>query len=222
MVSKEPFGKPSVNAEWVPFRIRWNGFHNCICASHDSNKVPLSTQVLDYTVLLLFSHNTFMISILYEIWFVLCTKFLHISHTNYVYSKVFCWFTSLQRTNDRPTFPIFVVWVYYRKRLSQSKHAILLLITKLCIIPFYKLEARGSVHHNSMWIKNPTDATVCRYLFTAKLLYMFWVSQHPSSGVSKTVPAASGTGHTTCTATPLLRGLVWTSCTSRVCDTQNM
>jgi len=38
------------------------------------------------------------------------------------------------------------------------------------------------------WIKNPTDATVCRYLFTAKLLYMFRVSQHPSSGVSKTVP----------------------------------
>ena len=51
--------------------------------------------------------------------------------------------------------------------------------------------------------KNPTDATVCRYLFTAKLLYMFRVSQHPSSGVLKTVPAASGTGHTTCTATPL-------------------
>ena len=43
------------------------------------------------------------------------------------------------------------------------------------------------------------DATVCRYLFTAKLLYMFRVSQHPSSGVLKTVPAASGTGHTTCT-----------------------
>jgi len=52
--------------------------------------------------------------------------------------------------------------------------------------------------------KNPTDATVCRYLFTAKLLYMFRVSQHPSLGVLKTVPAASGTGHTTCTATPLL------------------
>ena len=61
-----------------------------------------------------------------------------------------------------------------------------------------------------MWINNPTDATVRKYLFTAKLLYMFRVSQHPSSGVSKTVPAASGTGHTTCTATPLLRGLVWT------------
>jgi len=52
---------------------------------------------------------------------------------------------------------------------------------------------------------NPTGATVCRYLFTAKLLYLFRVSQHPSSGVLKTVPAASGTGHTTCTATPLQR-----------------
>jgi len=41
-------------------------------------------------------------------------------------------------------------------------------------------------------------------------------SQHSSSGLSKTVPAASGTGHTTCTctATPLLHGVVWTSCTS--------
>jgi len=58
--------------------------------------------------------------------------------------------------------------------------------------------------------KNPTDATVCRYLFTAKLLYMFRVSQHPSSGVLKTVPAASGTGHTTCTATPFQRGLIGT------------
>jgi len=41
--------------------------------------------------------------------------------------------------------------------------------------------------------KNPTDATVCRFLFTAKLLYVFRVSQHPSSGVLKTVPATAGT-----------------------------
>ena len=53
--------------------------------------------------------------------------------------------------------------------------------------------------------KNPTDATVCKYLFTAKLLYMFRMSQHSSSGVLKTVPAASGTGHITCTATPASR-----------------
>ena len=37
---------------------------------------------------------------------------------------------------------------------------------------------------------------------------MFRVSQYPSSGLLKTVPAASGTGHTTCTATPLQRGLI--------------
>jgi len=39
---------------------------------------------------------------------------------------------------------------------------------------------------------------------------MFRVSQHPLSGVLKIVPAASGTGHTTCTATPLQRGLIGT------------
>jgi len=55
--------------------------------------------------------------------------------------------------------------------------------------------------------KNPTNATVCRYLFTAKLLYMFRVSQHPSSGILKTVLAASGTGHNIGAATSLQRGL---------------
>ena len=39
------------------------------------------------------------------------------------------------------------------------------------------------------------DATVCRYLFTVKLLYMFRPS-HPSSGAHKTVVAACGTDHT--------------------------
>jgi len=47
-----------------------------------------------------------------------------------------------------------------------------------------------------MSIKIQPDATVCRYLFTAKSLHVFRVSQHPSSGVLKTVTAASGTGHT--------------------------
>ena len=57
---------------------------------------------------------------------------------------------------------------------------------------------------------------------------MFRVSQHPSSGVLKTVPAASGTGHTTCTATPLQRGLIGTAGTvfntpdDGCCDTRNM
>ena len=40
---------------------------------------------------------------------------------------------------------------------------------------------------------------------------MFRVSQRPSSEVIKTVPAASGTGHTTCTTTPLQRGLTVTA-----------
>ena len=42
-----------------------------------------------------------------------------------------------------------------------------------------------------------------RYLFTAKSLYMFRVSTHLSSGVPKTVTAASGTGHNIGTATSL-------------------
>jgi len=57
-----------------------------------------------------------------------------------------------------------------------------------------------------MLIKIQPDATVYRYLFTANLLYIFRVSQHPSSGVLKTVTAASGAGHITGTATSLQRG----------------
>jgi len=59
-----------------------------------------------------------------------------------------------------------------------------------------------------MLIKVQPDATVCRYLFTAKSLYMFRLSQHPSSGVLKTVTATSGTGHNIGTATSLQRGLI--------------
>jgi len=61
-----------------------------------------------------------------------------------------------------------------------------------------------------MLIKIQPDAIICRYLFTAKSLYMFWMSQHPSSGVLKTVPTVSGTGHNTGTATSLQRGLIGT------------
>jgi len=57
-----------------------------------------------------------------------------------------------------------------------------------------------------MLIKIQLDATVYRDLFTAKILYMFQVSQHPSSGVLKTVTAASGTEHNIGTATSLQRG----------------
>jgi len=59
-----------------------------------------------------------------------------------------------------------------------------------------------------MLIKIQPDATVCRYLFPAKSLYMFRVSQHSSSEVLKTVTAASGTGQNTGTATSLQRGLM--------------
>ena len=62
------------------------------------------------------------------------------------------------------------------------------------------------MHRNSVLIKIQLDATVHRYLFTAKSLYMFRVSQNPSSRVLKTVTAASGTGHNTGTATSLQRG----------------
>jgi len=52
------------------------------------------------------------------------------------------------------------------------------------------------------------------HIFTAKSLYMFMVSQHPSSGVLKTVTATSGTGHNIGTATSLQRGLIGTG----LCD----
>ena len=91
----------------------------------------------------------------------------------------------------------------------------------------------GSVHRNSVLIKIQPDATVCRYLFTAKTLYMFRVSQHPSSGVLKTVTAASSTGRNIGTATSLQRGLIrprWREVAVTVfstpddgcCDTRNM
>ena len=60
----------------------------------------------------------------------------------------------------------------------------------------------------SLLIKIQPDATVYRYLFTAKSRYKFRVSQHLSSGILKTVTAMSGTGHNTGTATSLQRGLI--------------
>jgi len=50
----------------------------------------------------------------------------------------------------------------------------------------------------------------------AKSLYMFRVSQHSSSGVLKTVTAASGTGHNIGTATSTLEG---SSCTDIMTST---
>jgi len=45
-------------------------------------------------------------------------------------------------------------------------------------------------------------------IYLLQSLYMFRVSQHPSSGVLETVTATSGTGHNTGTATSLQRGLI--------------
>jgi len=72
------------------------------------------------------------------------------------------------------------------------------------------LKQRHEQIQYSMLIKIQLDATVCRYLFTAKSLYMFRVSQHPSSGVLKTVTTASGTGHNIGTATSLQPDLIST------------
>ena len=51
-------------------------------------------------------------------------------------------------------------------------------------------------------------------LFTAKSLYMFRASWHPSSGVLKTVTATSGIGHNTGTATSFQRVLIRTDQTT--------
>ena len=60
----------------------------------------------------------------------------------------------------------------------------------------------GHDHYPIQWShyinkKVQLDAAVCRHLFTAQSLYMFRVSQHPSTGVLKTVSATSGIGHDT-------------------------
>ena len=56
------------------------------------------------------------------------------------------------------------------------------------------IQNTDSKSEHSVNKKVQLDATVCRHLFTAQSLYMFQVSQHPSSGVLKTVSATSGIG----------------------------
>jgi len=99
---------------------------------------------------------------------------------------------------------IFTVKLLYMFRVSQHPSS-----GVLKTVP----AASGTGHTTCTAIplqRGLNGTTVCTYLFIAKLLYMFRVSQHPSSGVLKTVPATSCTGHTTCTATPLQRGLIGT------------
>ena len=75
--------------------------------------------------------------------------------------------------------------------------------TRSCISTIVLL--RMSTYVNK---KVQLDATIRRHLFTAKSLYMFRASQHPSSGALKTVTATSGIGHNTGTATSFQRGLI--------------
>jgi len=72
-----------------------------------------------------------------------------------------------------------------RDSCSRYKFVAIYILTAVCV--------QISV---SMLTKIQSDRRVCRYLFTAKSLYMFRVSQQPSSGELKTVTAASSTGYT--------------------------
>ena len=56
--------------------------------------------------------------------------------------------------------------------------------------------------------KNPTRCNSMQIFIYSKATIHVWVSQHPSSGVLKTVTAASGTGHNIGTAASLQRGLI--------------
>jgi len=57
----------------------------------------------------------------------------------------------------------------------------------------------GSVHLNLMLNEIQPGATVFRYLFTAESLYMFRVSQHPSSGVQPDRPDQATLEGSSCT-----------------------
>ena len=72
-------------------------------------------------------------------------------------------------------------------------NALILYLYKVNILKF---QTHDHVHRNSMLIKIQPDATVCRYLLTAKSLYMFRVSQHPSSGVLKLKATLEGSSCT--------------------------
>jgi len=77
-------------------------------------------------------------------------------------------------------------------------------------------KAHGSVHRNSVLIKKSNQMQQYADIYLLhKSLYMFRVSQHPSSGVLKTVTATSGTGHNIGIATSLQRGLIGTVGTLR-------
>jgi len=77
-----------------------------------------------------------------------------------------------------------------------------------------------------MLIKIQPDATVCTYLFTAKSLYMFRVSQHPSSVVLKTAvpirPRWREVAVPVLCPVPEVAVTVFSTPDDGCCDTQNM
>ena len=83
------------------------------------------------------------------------------------------------------------VWNYEKEKCIVVKKTYCI----LCV-----LDRASSWYLNKGW---PTRWHLHYYI----LLYMFRVSQHPSSGILKTVTATSGTGNNTGTATSLQRGL---------------
>jgi len=54
-------------------------------------------------------------------------------------------------------------------------------------------------------VTTPIIRSTCRYLFTAKLLYMFRVSQHPSSGVVADIYLLQATLHVSGVTAPIIR-----------------
>jgi hypothetical protein len=87
---------------------------------------------------------------------------------------------------------------------------------------FSNFKVCKSVHHRTIQIitklvqqfssfnvnkKIQLDATVRRHLFTAKSLYMFRASLHPSSGALKTTTATAGISHIIGAAASFQRGL---------------
>jgi hypothetical protein len=71
-----------------------------------------------------------------------------------------------------------------------------------------KFYVHGSVHHKSILINVQRDATICSLYFISLQYHStrFECRPHPSSGVHKTVVAATGTVHIICGATSLQRG----------------
>jgi len=68
----------------------------------------------------------------------------------------------------------------------------------------------GSVHRWSIFIIVQRDATQSSVFIILQVhCTCFGCQPHPSSGVHKTVTAASGTGHSFCAATSLQRGQAW-------------